>query len=105
LEERGYCWVTRPIYSYGRGKKYQGCSPLVVRQGVTKKDGSSWVLLYEDWRSLRRSLEKVELRINEQSACVKGRQLISCEGMRDGQRVSVIGIRSGDALKVLKLSM
>jgi len=91
-----------PIYSYAWGKRYQGCSPLVVRQGVIQRDRSSWILVStQDGRSH----EKVGLRFNEQSECPKSKHPVSCDAVGDGRQVSVIGIRSGDDLAVLKLEM
>jgi hypothetical protein len=88
------------IYSNYWGRQYQGCSPLVVREGLVKKDGSSWSLFYAG-----RSKDGVALLFDDHSLGRRSGREVPCREIPENHMAAVTAIRSGESLAVLKLEM
>lgn len=92
------------IYSYFWGTQYEGCSPLTVRDGTLAQNGSSWSIV-GDGIGNPPSHYDIPLVFNDASSCWKGGAKVACQGFQTGQPTVVIGLKSANAILVLRLDL
>jgi hypothetical protein len=98
--------IGQPLYSHFWITQYEGCTPLISAEGHLAKTGfSSWsIAYYPDGDASKPAIDE-PLLFDDSSLCSKGGEKISCDAFRDGQKASIKGTRSGDAIAVLKLDL
>jgi hypothetical protein len=102
--------IGQPLYSLFWGPKYQGCTPLISRDGslLYSKDGSlfhkesSWSIAYFPNRDCP---IQAPLLFDDSSLCNKGATRVSCGELHAGQRASIKATKSRCSLAVVKLDI
>jgi hypothetical protein len=102
--------IGEPEYSFFWGPKYQGCTPLISRDGslLYSSDGglfhkeSSWSIAY--FPNIDCPVQ-APLLFDDSSLCNKGAMRVSCRELHAGQRASIKATKSGCSLAVVKLDI
>ena len=102
--------IGEPEYSFFWGPKYQGCTPLISRDGslLYGRDGglfhkeSSWSIAY--FPNIDCPVQ-APLLFEDSSLCNKAAARVSCRELHAGQRASIKATKSGCSLAVVKLDI
>lgn len=86
-----------PIYGYGWGRQYMGCSPLFVKDGNLTGEAGSWSITYEE---PGKPALKTDLIFESDSICNEN---FDCSSLKTGDRIKVYGRMDSDKLKVWSL--
>jgi hypothetical protein len=98
-----------PLYLFGWGAHFMGCSPLLMGHGALLDKGFSWSIAYVPGghrsKPTKQTPREEPLLFDDLSVCHQGGKRISCDDLRDGLDAVINATRSGDSLVVVTLDM
>lgn len=98
-----------PLYLFGWGGHFMGCSPLIMGHGALLNKGFSWSIAYVPGghrsKPTKQTPSEEPLLFDDLSMCTQSGKRISCDDLRDGLDAVINATRSGDSLLVVTLDM